>query len=59
MSWARPADVGVVQQPVDGRGGQGLAKITDRFVAAVQRFAKTEGIPWVLYRLVDDHGVGQ
>ena len=24
-----------------------LAKITDRFVAAVHRFAKTEGIPWV------------
>ena len=24
-----------------------LAKITDRFVAAVQRFAVTEGIPWV------------
>ena len=24
-----------------------LARITDRFVAAVQRFAKTEGIPWV------------
>ena len=24
-----------------------LAKITDRFVAAVHRFADTEGIPWV------------